>query len=291
MNRLIWVGLLSLLVVNTASAEVSDKDAGAKTSLKKAMPIITPTPRIKPQNPADANAKITTTTETPVAKTETPPKPFNPRDYTVRLGTFQKKYPVVVAPSNEKLGIVYVSDINDNWQLAEEVSLHLINQLRSYSMLNRIEALVMPGDKANMVGTFLAEQLREVNPDLEFVIIRGDDKGGAFKTAEYQSVGSDTKKALYLREDQFNRIKGKRTLVFDDVLSSGSTLKAVTQLLTDANARVLAYACAATEGQNIDHFNGRKVFKTFYLPTYPNPNFVADKTAEPPLESGLGKDG
>lgn len=299
MNRLIRISLLGLLAANVASADLVVKEQDTSPHLRTTPTVnsMATTPKIKSQtavnannasiipntnvDPTDAstkmnakaNAKIkATATGADKPKASTPPKPFNPSEYTLKLGAFKKKYPIVVAPSNEKLGIVYLNDINDNWQLAEEVSTQLIKQLRSYRMLDRIEALVMPGDKANMLGTFLAKQLKEINPKIEFVIIRANDKGGAFKTAEYQSVTSDTKKVLYLREDQFHRIKGKRTLVFDDVLSSGATLKAVSQLLSDSKAHVLAYACAATEGQDIEHFNDRKVFKTFYLPTYVNPN-------------------
>lgn len=224
-----------------------------------------------------------TTHATAAPKASTSQKPT---DFLVKLGTFQKRYPVVVAPNNPKVSTVSLNDVNDNWALAEAVSNNLINQLRSYKMLDQIEALVIPGDNANMLATVLATKLRNTNPDLEFVIIRGDEKSGSFKSVNYQSIRSADKKTLHLRLDQFARLKGKRTLVFDDVLSSGATLKAVTELLQLSKTPVLAYACAATEGQDIEHFNNRKVFKTFYLPTYPNVSDTATK-AKTKASSGV----
>jgi adenine/guanine phosphoribosyltransferase-like PRPP-binding protein len=54
--------------------------------------------------------------------------------------------------------------------------------------------------------------------------------------------------------------------VFDDVISTGGTVRAVKDLLGKTNATVVAYSCFATEGDPIEKFDNKPLFKITHLP-------------------------
>jgi adenine phosphoribosyltransferase len=186
--------------------------------------------------------------------------------HLVKIGKYSKQYPIVPSPGNKNVSIVYLYDVSDNFILASQAASELAKQISYSGLLDKIDVIVMPGDNANMLGTLLTTELRKVKKDLKFCIIRANAKGGSFKTAEYQPITSPVKKILHLREDQFELIKDKQVLVFDDVLSTGATMTAVNSLVKQANGKTIGYACLATEGNEIKTYNDKPLFKITHLP-------------------------
>jgi adenine/guanine phosphoribosyltransferase-like PRPP-binding protein len=186
--------------------------------------------------------------------------------FEVKFGSFEKQYPVVAAPGDKSSRIVYLYDLNDNYQLSAQIAKELSARIEKSGILNKVDVLVMPGDKANMMGTLLMQNLLKYKADLKFCIIRATAKGGSYKSLEYQSITSADKKSIHLRRDQFDTVQNKRVLIFDDVISTGATLKAVKDLIAQANATVTAYACFATEGKPIKDFDNKPLFFITHLP-------------------------
>jgi adenine phosphoribosyltransferase len=190
--------------------------------------------------------------------------------FEVKVGAYAKQYPIIAAPGDKNSRLAYLYDLNDNYELATQMATELSSQIQKSGILQQVSVLVMPGDKANMMGTLLMEKLQQLKPSLKFCIIRSTAKGGSFKSIEYQSITSADKKSLHLRQDQYDTVKNNNVLIFDDVISTGATLNAVKDLLAQANATVVGYACFATEGKTpITSFNDKPLFKITHLPLLP----------------------
>jgi len=67
--------------------------------------------------------------------------------------------------------------------------------------------------------------------------------------AETLSITTGEPQTLYLDEKDRDMMKGKRALILDDVISTGSTLQGMRLLLQKAGASVVAEAAILTEGE------------------------------------------
>ncbi len=65
---------------------------------------------------------------------------------------------------------------------------------------------------------------------------------------EVRSITTDRVQTLYLGSDEVERIKGKRVLIVDDVISTGESLIAVRQLVEKAGGIEVAAAAVLAEG-------------------------------------------
>lgn len=67
--------------------------------------------------------------------------------------------------------------------------------------------------------------------------------------AETLSITTGQPQSLYLDEKDHALLNGKRAVLLDDVVSTGSTLHGMQQVVERANARVVAEAAILTEGE------------------------------------------
>lgn len=67
--------------------------------------------------------------------------------------------------------------------------------------------------------------------------------------AETLSITTGQPQSLYLDEKDHALLDGKRAVLLDDVVSTGSTLHGMQQVVERANARVVAEAAILTEGE------------------------------------------
>jgi adenine phosphoribosyltransferase len=84
-----------------------------------------------------------------------------------------------------------------------------------------------------------------------YVILRKSYKpymGEALK-AETLSITTGQPQTLYLDEKDREMMNGKKVIIIDDVISTGSTLQGMRMLLTKAGAEVVAEAAILTEGE------------------------------------------
>jgi adenine phosphoribosyltransferase len=84
-----------------------------------------------------------------------------------------------------------------------------------------------------------------------YVILRKSFKPymGAVLQAETLSITTGQPQTLYLDEKDRMLMEGKRVVIMDDVISTGSTLQGMRLLLQKANAIVVAESAIFTEGE------------------------------------------
>ena len=83
-----------------------------------------------------------------------------------------------------------------------------------------------------------------------YIVLRKSYKpymGNALK-AETLSITTGQPQVLILDEKDSDLIKGRRVVILDDVISTGSTLQGMRMILDKANASVVAEATILTEG-------------------------------------------
>lgn len=191
-----------------------------------------------------------------------------PESFPVKIGSFEKEYPVVTPQGTSAVKIVYMPDINDNFKLNASAATFLAQKI--IASIKDLDVIVMPGDKATMMGTLLVTLLKTYNIDVEIVVVRSTDKGGSVNSIEYKSITHKDPKKLHLRQDQLDTIKNKKVLLFDDIISSGETMRALMNLVNQAGGNIQGFATLGTEGVDAQTFEGYPLLKLIHLPVYLN---------------------
>ena len=84
-----------------------------------------------------------------------------------------------------------------------------------------------------------------------WVVLRKEYKPymGAALSAETLSITTGKPQTLYLDEKDQGLLRGRRVILVDDVISTGSTLQGMRLLMDKAGAEVVAQAAVFTEGE------------------------------------------
>lgn len=84
-----------------------------------------------------------------------------------------------------------------------------------------------------------------------YVVLRKDHKPymGKVLSAETLSITTGKPQTLFLDEKDQALIRGKKVIVVDDVISTGSTLQGMRLLMDKAGAKIIAEAAVFTEGE------------------------------------------
>ncbi len=100
-----------------------------------------------------------------------------------------------------------------------------------------------------------------------YVVLRKSYKpymGDALR-AETLSITTGEPQTLYLDEKDREMMKGKRVVIIDDVISTGSTLQGMRLLLQKAGATIVAEAAILTEGERAKWAN---IISLGHLPVF-----------------------
>ena len=110
-----------------------------------------------------------------------------------------------------------------------------------------------------------------VESGLPYIVLRKSYKPymGDALSAETLSITTNKPQTLYLDEKDRAAIRGKRVVVVDDVISTGSTLQGMRLIMQKAGAEVVAEAAIFTEG---DRAKWANVLSLGHLPV-----FIAEK--------------
>lgn len=95
----------------------------------------------------------------------------------------------------------------------------------------------------------LAHQM-SADSGIPYVVLRKSYKSymGDAIQAETVSITTNSKQSLYLDEKDLALIKGKQVVIVDDVISTGSTLNGMREIIHRAGGEVSAEAAIFTEG-------------------------------------------
>ncbi|WP_298007954.1 MULTISPECIES: phosphoribosyltransferase family protein [Anaerolinea] len=164
--------------------------------------------------------------------------------------TERETYPIDIAGVHRELPLfeikpglrIAILNILGDTELVTACARALAEKLKAvdYDVLVTAEAKSIP----------LAHAL-SVETGKPYVILRKSYKpymGDALR-AETLSITTGQPQTLYLDEKDREMMKGKKVIIVDDVISTGSTLQGMRMLLQKAGAEVVAEAAILTEGE------------------------------------------
>lgn len=110
---------------------------------------------------------------------------------------------------------------------------------------------------AEAKGIPLAHEMARQNGDDFYFVARKKPKfymTGVFEST-VQSITTAGQQTLYLDVEDAEKMKGKRILIVDDVVSTGESLKAVEALVTKAGGEIVARSSILVEGDAMERFD------------------------------------
>jgi adenine phosphoribosyltransferase len=158
-------------------------------------------------------------------------------------------YPIEVAGVKRDLRLfaikpgvrIAILNILGDTELVQAVSKALAEKLRPQN----VEVLVTPEAKSIPLAHSLSVEM-----GIPYVVLRKAYKpymGDALRS-ETLSITTGEPQTLFLDEKDRELIAGKRVVLLDDVISTGSTLQGMRLIMDKADARVIAEAAIFTEG-------------------------------------------
>lgn len=162
----------------------------------------------------------------------------------------RKTYPIEIAGLYRDLSLfevqpglrIAVLNILGDTELVRACAVALAEKLAAveYDVLVSAEAKSIPLVHA------LSEETKK-----PYVILRKVYKPYMGETIQAETISITTGKpqSLYLDQKDRELLAGKRVALLDDVISTGSTLKGMHQVVAKAGARVVAEAAILTEGE------------------------------------------
>jgi len=164
------------------------------------------------------------------------------KTHTVKVAGVQRELPLFqVAP---KLSIAVLNLLGDT-ELVQACASAMKEKLAGYDY----DLLVTPEAKSIPLAHALSVETKK-----PYVVLRKTYKPymGVALMSETLSITTGSKQTLYLDEKDQAQLRGKRVVVLDDVVSTGSTLQGVQLLMEKAGAEIVANAAVFTEGDETD---------------------------------------
>jgi len=177
--------------------------------------------------------------------------------YTVEVAGVKRNLPLFeVAPG---LRIAVLNILGDT-ELVKACAVALAQRLADteYDALVTAEAKSIP-----LVHTLALETAKD------YVVLRKSYKlyMGETVSADTVSITTRQPQTLYLDEKDRAMLQGKRVVLLDDVVSTGSTLKGMRKVMQLAGAQVVAEAAVFTEGEPGDW---QEILALGHLPLFKN---------------------
>jgi adenine phosphoribosyltransferase len=159
--------------------------------------------------------------------------------YAVDIAGLQRSLPLFEVKPGLRIAVL---NILGDTELVEAAARALAQRLAglAYDLLVTAEAKSIPLIHA------LSVQTRK-----PYVVLRKSYKPYMGETiqAETLSITTGAPQTLYLDEKDRHLVQGKKVVLVDDVISTGSTLQGMRLVLTKAGAEVAAEAAIFTEGE------------------------------------------
>ncbi len=158
--------------------------------------------------------------------------------HSITIGHVTRELPLFEIKKGVRIAIL---NILGDTELVQASAFELAKLLRSK------EAEVLLTAEAKSIPLIHA---LSVELNLPYVVLRKSYKpymGDALKS-ETLSITTGAPQTLYLDEKDRNLISGKRLVIVDDVISTGSTLQGMRLIAQNAGANIVAEAAILTEG-------------------------------------------
>ncbi len=156
--------------------------------------------------------------------------------YPIQIGTLKRELPII---NIGEVSIALLNLLGDS-ELTEEAAEELVKKLDK-----SIELIITPEAKAIPLAHAMS-----VKAKIPYVVARKTEKPymiGAVKKTVI-SITTGKPQDLVLDGADVKRIKDKNVAIIDDVVSTGGTLKGLSELLSQVGAKVVATLAVLTEG-------------------------------------------
>ena len=175
--------------------------------------------------------------------------------YAVDIAGIKRRLPLFEVKPGLRIAVL---NILGDTELVEAAATGLAAQLDAvtYDLLVTAEAKSIPLIHALSVRT-----------QKPYVVLRKSYKPYMGETiqAETLSITTGSPQTLHLDEKDRDLVKGKRVILVDDVISTGSTLQGMRLVLTKAEAEVVAESAIFTEGERAQW---EKIIALGHLPVF-----------------------
>jgi adenine phosphoribosyltransferase len=162
--------------------------------------------------------------------------------YSIEIAGIQRELPLFEVKPGLKIALL---NILGDTELVQACATALAGKIQGidYDLLVTAEAKSIP-----LVHALAVEE------NVPYVVLRKVYKPymGEALVTETISITTGQVQKLYLDEKDRRLISGKKVVILDDVVSTGSTLKGMRKLMELAGANVLAVAAVLTEGEQSD---------------------------------------
>ncbi|MBE2239756.1 MAG: adenine phosphoribosyltransferase [Caldilineaceae bacterium] len=163
---------------------------------------------------------------------------YDGRVFTVQLGNVMRKLPIFQVAPGVKIAIFNM--------LGDAEIVETAASLLSARMPTAAEVLIVPEVKAVPLAHVLAVQSK-----LPYVVVRKFRKPYMVDCLETEvvSITTGTPQNLYIDGKDVHLVRNKNVVLVDDVISTGSTLRGLRQLMEMAEATVVGEMAVFTEGK------------------------------------------
>lgn len=175
--------------------------------------------------------------------------------YTINIGGVKRDLRLFKVPSGVKIAIL---NILGDTELTEACAKMLAKRLRRIEF----DTLLTAETKSIPLAHALSKATKK-----PYVILRKSYKlyMGETLKAETISITTGKPQSLYLDEKDLPLVQGKKVVIFDDVISTGSTQEGMRQIVRQAHGQVAAEAAIFTEG---DSEEWKKIISLGNLPIF-----------------------
>jgi adenine phosphoribosyltransferase len=159
--------------------------------------------------------------------------------YTIEIAGLKRELPLFEIKPGLKIAIL---NILGDTELVQACARELAKRLKSV----QYDVIVTAETKSIPLAHALSVETRK-----PYIVMRKSYKpymGDAIK-AETLSITTGQPQMLILDEKDRAALKGRKVLILDDVISTGSTLQAMRMVLNQAGATIAAEAAILTEGE------------------------------------------
>ncbi len=169
-----------------------------------------------------------------------------PREtFAIEIAGLKRELPLFEIKPGLRIAIL---NILGDTELVQACARELGKQLKD----KKFDALVTAEAKSIPLAHALSVEMKK-----PYVVLRKLYKPymGAAWTAETLSITTGQPQILVLDEKDHDMMKGKKVLLVDDVISTGSTLQGMKMLMEKAGAKVVGEAAILTEGDRSQWMN------------------------------------
>ena len=175
--------------------------------------------------------------------------------YTVDVAGVKRDLPLFEVAPGVRIAILNILGDTELVRAAAEALAEKLESLRG-------DILVTAETKSIPLVHELANRL-----ELPYVVLRKDYRPymGEALQVETVSITTGRPQTLYLDEKDRELLKDKRVVLVDDVISTGSTLEAMRQVVAEAGGSTVAEAAIFTEG---DKAKWQEIIAVGHLPVF-----------------------